>query len=170
MAEHIYLITHTSRLITPTSYLVTHFSFGHTHFSFNHAHFSFGHTHFSFGHTHLYDTPTPELTRPPSPTVDTNRTAGGLPYPLWQYFFFVGTDLGWVCGSAGLTGVLLLLILIVMVLCSLPCVRRRGHFEVSHFDIMRVPLARVNACDDAGVLLDAHDVLHLVRPADPPCH
>jgi hypothetical protein len=62
--------------------------------------------------------------------ADTNRTAGGLPYPIWQYFFFIGTDFGWVCGSAGLTGVLLLFILIVMVLCSLPCVRRRGHFEV----------------------------------------
>jgi predicted ferric reductase len=59
-----------------------------------------------------------------------------LPYPIWQYFFFIGTDFGWVCGSAGLTGVLLLFILIVMVLCSLPCVRRRGHFEVFYWTHM----------------------------------
>jgi len=50
--------------------------------------------------------------------------------PLWKYFFYVHTGLGWVAGTAGITGDLLLLILIVMVVCSLPCVRRRGCFEV----------------------------------------
>ena len=69
---------------------------------------------------------------PPSapPPGATNRTEGGLPYPVWQYLLFVGTDVGWVCGTAGLTGVLLMAVLLVIVLCSLPCIRRRGLFEV----------------------------------------
>ena len=50
--------------------------------------------------------------------------------PLWQYYFYVNTGLGWVYGTAGLTGDILLTFLLVMVLCSLPCVRRKGYFEV----------------------------------------
>ena len=55
-------------------------------------------------------------------------TEDGL--PLWQYFFYVHTGLGWVAGTAGITGDLLLIILIVMVVCALPCIRRKGYFEV----------------------------------------
>ena len=50
--------------------------------------------------------------------------------PLWQYFFYVNTGLGWVYGTAGLTGDLLIVLLIVIVICSLPCVRNKGFFEV----------------------------------------
>ena len=50
--------------------------------------------------------------------------------PLWEYFFYYDTGFGWVYGTAGITGVLLLIILVIMVLCSLPCVRRKGYFEV----------------------------------------
>ena len=52
--------------------------------------------------------------------------------PLWQYFFYVKTGVGWVYGTAGLTGDCLIIILFIMVLCSLPCVRRKGFFEVRH--------------------------------------
>ena len=55
-------------------------------------------------------------------------TPDGL--PLWMYFFGVNTGLGWVGGTAGLTGDLLLIILLILVLCSLPCVRKKGFFEV----------------------------------------
>ena len=84
---------------------------------------------------HLLTHPLPGPTlfpAPPSapPPGATNRTEGGLPYPVWQYLLFVGTDVGWVCGTAGLTGVLLMAVLLVIVLCSLPCIRRRGLFEV----------------------------------------
>lgn len=89
------------------------------------------------GKPHCLQNPTPlgnalcHLTFAPAPPPGTtNRTEGGLPYPVWQYLLFVGTDVGWVCGTAGLTGVLLLATLLVMVLCSLPCIRRRGLFEV----------------------------------------
>ena len=57
--------------------------------------------------------------------------------PLWKYFFYVQTGLGWVYGTAGLTGCCLLIILTIMVLCSLPCVRRKGYFEVSAQSMIR---------------------------------
>jgi hypothetical protein len=50
--------------------------------------------------------------------------------PLWQYFFYVETGFGWVFGTAGLTGVLLSIIFVIMVLFALSCVRRKGYFEV----------------------------------------
>lgn len=52
------------------------------------------------------------------------------PYKVWEYMFTTRTTEGWVNGSAGITGVLLLLILIVMFVLSQPFVRRRGFFEV----------------------------------------
>ena len=64
-----------------------------------------------------------------SHTVLLSLTPDGL--PVWKYFFFVRTGLGWVGGTAGLTGDGLIIILSVMVLCSLPWVRRKGYFEVS---------------------------------------
>lgn len=53
---------------------------------------------------------------------------GGL--PLWQYFFYIRTGFGWVFGTAGLTGVLLTIIFVIMALFALSCVRRKGFFEV----------------------------------------
>ncbi len=58
-------------------------------------------------------------------------TKGGL--PLWKYFFYWKTGVGWVFGTAGVTGDILILILIIMVICSLPCVRRQGYFEVFYW-------------------------------------
>ena len=49
-----------------------------------------------------------------------------------QYLFGVGT-IGWVYGTAGLTGFILLLILLIMFICSLPVVRRKGKFEVFYW-------------------------------------
>ena len=53
---------------------------------------------------------------------------GSLPW--WQYFFYVNTGLGWVYGTAGLTGVFLIIILLIMVVFSLKVVRKKGFFEV----------------------------------------
>ena len=53
--------------------------------------------------------------------------------PMWHYIFWIQTGLGWVGGAAGLTGVLLTIILAVMVVFSLPCVRRKGFFEVFYW-------------------------------------
>ena len=58
---------------------------------------------------------------------------GGSNISMWQYVFWVNTGLGWVGGAAGLTGVLLFIILIIMVACSLPFVRRKGYFEVFYW-------------------------------------
>lgn len=44
--------------------------------------------------------------------------------------FTLRTPEGWVNGSAGITGVLLLVILGVMFVLSQPFVRKRGYFEV----------------------------------------
>lgn len=55
---------------------------------------------------------------------------------MWMYLFGagpVGTNLGWVAGAAGLTGFILLIILFVIVICSLPIVRRKGKFQVFHW-------------------------------------
>lgn len=54
-------------------------------------------------------------------------------YTMWMYLFGVGTNLGWVGGAAGLTGFLLLIILTIMVICSLPIIRRKGYFQVFYW-------------------------------------
>ncbi|XP_062502529.1 NADPH oxidase 5-like [Corticium candelabrum] len=51
-------------------------------------------------------------------------------HAYWEYLFSTHTDLGWVNGSAGVTGVTLLIILITIVICSQPFVRQTGHFEI----------------------------------------
>ena len=54
---------------------------------------------------------------------------GGLAY--WEYLLTTRAGVGWVSGSAYITGDLLTLVLVVMALCSLPIVRKSGKFEVS---------------------------------------
>ena len=49
---------------------------------------------------------------------------------VWEYLFTTKSGEGWLNGSAGITGVLLFIVFAVMGLTSLPCVRRRGYFEV----------------------------------------
>ncbi|KAH7974309.1 hypothetical protein HPB49_013880 [Dermacentor silvarum] len=52
---------------------------------------------------------------------------------LALYLFTTHHDIGWVGGTASLTGWVLLVVLTVMVVCSLPCLRRSGRFEVFYF-------------------------------------
>ncbi|CAN8027833.1 unnamed protein product, partial [Ixodes persulcatus] len=49
------------------------------------------------------------------------------------YTFTTHHDIGWVGGAASITGWVLLAVLLVMFLCSLPCVRRSGRFEVFYY-------------------------------------
>ena len=51
-------------------------------------------------------------------------------YSLWEYLLTTRPGVGWVRGSASLTGVVLQLLIGLMVLCSSTFVRRSGHFEV----------------------------------------
>ncbi len=52
---------------------------------------------------------------------------------IWENLFSVDTSLGWVGGAAGLTGWLLIILLMVISFCALPCVRRKGFFEVFYW-------------------------------------
>ena len=66
-------------------------------------------------------------------SIDTPEIAVSEPnvtIVYWEYLVPTHTDVGWVKGSAGFTGILLLLVLVIIVVCSQPFVRRSGHFEV----------------------------------------
>lgn len=51
-------------------------------------------------------------------------------FTLWEYLVTTRPGIGWVKGTASLTGVVLQLLIGLMVLCSSTFVRRSGHFEV----------------------------------------
>lgn len=51
-------------------------------------------------------------------------------YKVWEYLYTLRTPEGWVGGSAGITGILLLVILGIIFVLSQPFVREKGYFEV----------------------------------------
>lgn len=61
------------------------------------------------------------------------RLSEGDGHVMTLYTFTTHHDIGWVGGAASITGWVLLAILLVMFLCSLPCVRRSGRFEVFYY-------------------------------------
>ncbi|KAM3870466.1 NADPH oxidase 5 [Diretmus argenteus] len=54
-------------------------------------------------------------------------------YSLWEYVLTTRPGIGWVKGSASLTGLVLQVMICLMVLCSSTFVRRSGHFEVFYW-------------------------------------
>ncbi|XP_037622873.1 NADPH oxidase 5 [Sebastes umbrosus] len=54
-------------------------------------------------------------------------------YRLWEYLLTTRPGIGWVKGTASLTGVVLQVVICLMVLCSSTFVRRSGHFEVFYW-------------------------------------
>lgn len=52
-------------------------------------------------------------------------------FSLWEYLLTTRPGIGWVKGTASVTGVVLQVFICLMVLCSSTFVRRSGHFEVS---------------------------------------
>ncbi|XP_039665101.1 NADPH oxidase 5 [Perca fluviatilis] len=54
-------------------------------------------------------------------------------FSLWEYLLTTRPGVGWVNGTASLTGVVLQLVIFLMVLCSSTFVRRSGHFEVFYW-------------------------------------
>jgi hypothetical protein len=54
----------------------------------------------------------------------------GTSVAVWEYLFTTKGEQGWFKATAGITGVILSLILVVMIICSQPFVRKRGYFEV----------------------------------------
>ena len=68
-----------------------------------------------------------------SEPTSSNATA----YEVWEYMFTLRTPEGWVNGSAGITGVLLLIILGIIFVFAQPFVRERGYFEVSKTEYIK---------------------------------
>uniref|UniRef100_A0A3Q3MKP3 NADPH oxidase, EF-hand calcium binding domain 5 n=1 Tax=Mastacembelus armatus TaxID=205130 RepID=A0A3Q3MKP3_9TELE len=54
-------------------------------------------------------------------------------YSLWEYLLTTRPGIGWVRGTASVTGVVLQVLICLMVLCSSTFVRRSGHFEVFYW-------------------------------------
>ncbi|XP_029379760.1 NADPH oxidase 5 isoform X2 [Echeneis naucrates] len=54
-------------------------------------------------------------------------------FGLWEYLLTTRPGIGWVKGTASLTGVVLQVVICLMVLCSSTFVRRSGHFEVFYW-------------------------------------
>ncbi|XP_074533955.1 NADPH oxidase 5 [Halichoeres trimaculatus] len=54
-------------------------------------------------------------------------------FSLWEYLLTTRPGIGWVKGTASVTGVVLQVVICLMVLCSSTFVRRSGHFEVFYW-------------------------------------
>ncbi|XP_028307631.1 NADPH oxidase 5 [Gouania willdenowi] len=54
-------------------------------------------------------------------------------FSLWEFLLTTRPGVGWVHGSASVTGVVLQLFICLMVVCSSTFVRRSGHFEVFYW-------------------------------------
>ena len=60
-----------------------------------------------------------------------NSSIGAQPWTMAQWIFSTKPNIfGLIPGTANPTGVALMIILAVMFVCSLPFIRRRGHFEI----------------------------------------
>ena len=62
------------------------------------------------------------------PAVNMSQSSG---VTVQDYLFDTSMGIGWFAGSANITGLALLVILTVMVICSHRAVRKSGYFEVS---------------------------------------
>ncbi|CAI5792604.1 NADPH oxidase 5 [Podarcis lilfordi] len=54
-------------------------------------------------------------------------------YQLWEYLFTTQPGIGWIYGTASLTGLMLQLLIALMLVCSSTFVRKGGHFEVFYW-------------------------------------
>ncbi|CAJ0935365.1 unnamed protein product [Ranitomeya imitator] len=61
-------------------------------------------------------------------------------YTFWEYFLTLRPGIGWVYGSASITGIWLQLLICLMQVCSSTFVRKGGHFE-----LLSVPSRRLSA-------------------------
>ncbi|XP_074090597.1 NADPH oxidase 5 isoform X2 [Macrotis lagotis] len=54
-------------------------------------------------------------------------------FKFWEYLLTTRPGIGWVYGTASLTGIVLQLLILLMLVCSCSFVRRSGHFEVFYW-------------------------------------
>ncbi|XP_018422903.1 PREDICTED: NADPH oxidase 5 [Nanorana parkeri] len=54
-------------------------------------------------------------------------------FTFWEYFLTLRPGIGWVYGSASITGILLQLLICLTLVCSSTFVRKGGHFEVFYW-------------------------------------
>ncbi|XP_068128546.1 NADPH oxidase 5 isoform X2 [Hyperolius riggenbachi] len=54
-------------------------------------------------------------------------------YTFWEYFLTLQPGIGWVYGSASLTGIFLQLLICLSLVCSSTFVRKGGHFEIFYW-------------------------------------
>ncbi|XP_029430304.1 NADPH oxidase 5 [Rhinatrema bivittatum] len=62
-----------------------------------------------------------------------NLTLNKNGYHLWEYLFTMRPGIGWISGTASLTGIVLQFLICLTTLCSSPFVRKSGHFEVFYW-------------------------------------
>nr|XP_033775411.1 NADPH oxidase 5 isoform X1 [Geotrypetes seraphini] len=62
-----------------------------------------------------------------------NLTLNKNGYQLWEYMFTTRPGIGWISGTASVTGLVLQLLICLTTLCSSPFVRKSGHFEVFYW-------------------------------------
>ncbi|XP_043844130.1 NADPH oxidase 5 [Dromiciops gliroides] len=55
------------------------------------------------------------------------------PFQFWEYLLTTRPGIGWVHGTASLTGIVLQFLIFIMLVCSCSFVRRSGHFEVFYW-------------------------------------
>lgn len=72
-------------------------------------------------------------------------------FSVWEYLLTTRPGIGWVKGSASLTGVVLQVVICLMVLCSSTFVRRSGHFEVRVNAAAQVLVAGGGGSEVAGL-------------------
>ncbi|XP_066446091.1 NADPH oxidase 5 [Eleutherodactylus coqui] len=62
-----------------------------------------------------------------------NKAINPGSYTFWEYLLTLRPGIGWVYGSASITGILLQLLICLMLVCSSTFVRKGGHFEVFYW-------------------------------------
>ncbi|XP_067091327.1 NADPH oxidase 5 [Osmerus mordax] len=66
-------------------------------------------------------------------TMNFSSLSQSSSFSLWEYLLTTRPGVGWVQGTASLTGLLLQIFICLMVFCSSTFVRRSGHFEVFYW-------------------------------------
>ena len=116
---------------------------------------------------HLTSPYTTDLYTSTTPTSTTNVTSTATTPTYWECLFTTRCGIGWIpgFGFAYLSGVLLWVPLLVIVVFSLPWVRRGGHFHVSPHvtSVSHVLFALANVVSQCAFILNASTCCRRVK-------